>query len=150
MLKEQGRVSEIKDRDQLIRATAEKYLEQSEKPSNDKSRAAAGEKQSVLVVTGYNKDRQDLNNQIRESRIERGQIERGRTFDVQVPANTGPTADSYKPGMQIHFCGERAADGKMHAWGAPLQTVGSVQSVNAEKIRTSDVFVSSKNGEENT
>lgn len=147
MLKEQGRVTEIKDRDQLVKATVERYMSEAAKPSNNPDKAAAGEKQSVLLVTALNKDRQELNQQIREARIEAGQIQRGETYQIQAQANTGPTADSYKPGMQVQFTGERGSDGKMHSWGAPLQSVGTVQSVNADKNTVRIAYTFERGGE---
>lgn len=147
MLKEQGRVTEIKDRSELIKATVEKYMSEAAKPSNNPDKAAAGEKQSVLLVTALNKDRTELNQQIREARIEAGQIQQGETYQIQAQANTGPTADSYKPGMQVQFTGERGQDGKMHSWGAPLQSVGTVQSVNADKNTVRIAYTFERGGE---
>jgi len=147
MLKEQGRVTEIKDRDKLVKATVEKYMAESTKPSNNPDKAAAGEKQSVLLVTALNKDRTELNQQIREARIEAGQIQRGETYQVRAQANTGPTADTYKPGMQVQFTGERGSDGKMHSWGAPLQSVGTVQSVNPDKNTVRIAYMFERGGE---
>lgn len=147
MLKEQGRITEIKDRDELVKATVDRYLSESNKPSNSNEKAAAGEKQSTLLVTSLNKDRTELNEQIREARINASQIERGNTFQVQVQTQTGPTADSYKPGQQIQFTGERGPDGQQRAWGAPLQSVGTVQSINTEKNTVRVMYEYQQKGE---
>lgn len=133
MLQQQGRVTEISDRDELVKATVDRYISEAAIPARDAAKAAAGEKQSVLLVTSLNRDRLELNQAIRTARVEAGQIEQGKTYQVQVQANTGPTAASYKPGQQIQFTGFRAKDGQMRSWGAPLQSVGVVQSVNPDK-----------------
>ncbi len=148
MLNEQGRVTEIKDRSELVKATVDKYMQETTKPSNNAEKAAAGEKQSVLLVTSLNKDRVELNQSIREARIEAGEIQKGNSYQVQTPAQTGPTADSYKPGMQVQFTGERNQEtGKMQSWGAPLQSTGIVQSINTENNSVRVMYSYERNGE---
>ncbi|WP_281184748.1 MobF family relaxase [Trichlorobacter lovleyi] len=148
MLNEQGRVTEIKDRSELVKATVDKYMREAAKPSNNAEKAAAGEKQSVLLVTALNKDRVELNQSIREARIEAGEIQKGNSYQVQTPAQTGPTADSYKPGMQVQFTGERNQEtGKMQSWGAPLQTIATVQSINTENNSVRVMYSYERNGE---
>lgn len=149
MLNEQGRVTENKDRNELVKATADKYMQEAAKPSNNAEKAAAGEKQSVLLVTALNKDRKELNQTIREARVQAGEIQKGNSYQVQTPAQTGPTADSYKSGMQIQFTGERNQEtGKTQSWGAPLQTTGTVQSVNTDNNTVRVHYSYQRNGEE--
>lgn len=134
MLQQQGRVTEIADRKELVKATVERYLAEAAKPNHDHMKAAAGEKQSVLLVTALNADRHELNREIREARIVAGEIERGHTYEVLTPARQGVTAGSYEPGQVIHFSGERGEDGKMKALkGTRLNAEGEVQSVDPEK-----------------
>lgn len=131
-LREQGRVTEIGDRGELIKATVSKYLEESAKPSRDPEKAANGEKQSVILATTLNSDRTVLNKEIREARISAGEIEKGQSYEVLTPARQGVTADAYKEGQHVVFSGYRGEDGKQHAWGARLQTEGEVTGIDRE------------------
>jgi conjugative relaxase-like TrwC/TraI family protein len=134
MLQAQGRVTEIADRQELVQATVDRYLSEAAKPNHDPIKAAAGEKQSVLLVTALNADRHDLNREIREARITAGEIERGNTYEVLTPARQGVTAGSYEPGQVINFNGERGDDGHMRAIkGTRLNAEGEVQSIDPEK-----------------
>ena len=150
MLDKQGRVTEISDSIKLIRATVDKYIHESSRPSNYEAKAVAGEKQSVLLVTGTNADRKELNHEIREARIRSGQIERGQTCKILTPAQQGPTADSYKPGQVIQFSGYRSDRGQTKAWGAPLQSQGVVQSINADNNTVNVTYQFTRNNESKT
>jgi conjugative relaxase-like TrwC/TraI family protein len=143
MLQDQGRVTEIADRKELVDATVQRYLSEASKDSQKVS----GDKQSVLLVAATNKDRNELNAAIRDERINQNQIERGHTYQIQTPAQTGPTASSYKAGQIVQFTGQRGSDGKMQAWGAPLQSKGVVQSVDLKKNTVNIVFEVNKKGE---
>jgi hypothetical protein len=134
MLQDQGRVTEISERRELIKATVSYYLAESSQPSPDPVKAAAGEKRSVLLVTPLNLDRQELNAEIRNARLRSDQIKRGRTFDVLTQVRQGVTVASLKPGMTIVFSGYRGEDGRMKAVrGSYLNQQGQIQSVNPEK-----------------
>ena len=131
MLKEQGRITEVKgDRADLIRETVKRYMSESSKRSNDPEKAAKGEKQSTLITVGLNADRKEINRQIRESRIEAGEIKRGSSFNISTPAQTNESASSYKPGLEVSFTGERDAAGHQRAWGMRLGATATVQSVD--------------------
>jgi conjugative relaxase-like TrwC/TraI family protein len=147
-LQQQGRVTEISSRSELVKATVDRYLSESDKLSNKEVLADRGEKQSVLLVTILNKDRVELNQAIREARIEAGQIEQGQTYKTLTQANQGPTTASYTPGQQLQFTGERARDGQQRAaLGVPLQAVGTVQSVNAEANTVRVLYEYERGGE---
>lgn len=132
-LQERGSVTEIDDRAALIASTVDLYMRERNRLSHEPERAARGEKQSVLLVTALNADRQELNQRIREARIEKGEIERGQSFQVFAPSRQGVTAGSYEPGQQVIFSGYRGDDGKMRSWGAPLWSNGEIQSVNPDR-----------------
>ncbi|MBJ6749919.1 MobF family relaxase [Geomonas anaerohicana] len=108
LLEQQGRVLEFPTRDELMRATVERYLTEADKPSLAADRA--GEKQSVLVVTPLNADRQELNQKIRAARQEIGELGQGVTVDTFVPAEQGVTVAGYHPGMTVFFTGKRSQD----------------------------------------
>lgn len=132
-LQDRGAVTERENRNELVAVAVERYMSASNALSHDKDKAAAGEKQSVLLVTATNADRHELNGRIRETRVAAGEIEEGKTFEVLTPAQQGPTADSYKEGQTVVFSGVRGEDGKMQAWGARLYTEGIIVGTNLEK-----------------
>ncbi|HBG06920.1 MAG TPA: hypothetical protein DDY22_15550 [Geobacter sp.] len=134
-LRESGRVIEKDRHEELVHAAVGEYRSQSARPSHDIERAAAGEGQSVLLVTSTNADRSLLNRAIREARIEAGEIGEGKTFRVLAPAPVGVTADGYREGEEIVFSGYRGEDGKMQRWGARLNTVGTVTGIDLERNR---------------
>ena len=134
MLKQQGRVREIPTYEALVSATVRHYLEQTGQPSPDPAAAAAGKKQSVLIVTPLNADRQELNRKIREARIEKGELGQGTTVQVLVPVGQGVTASGYLPGMTVCFTGERRKDGSINIpEGIPGNGEGKVVSINLDQ-----------------
>lgn len=134
MLLQQGRVTEISDREQLVKATVSCYMSEANKPSHDPLKATEGEKQSVLLITALNADRHQLNREIREARITAGEIERGTSFEILTPERQGVTTGSYQFGQVVYFTGERNNDGRMEPLkGTRLNAIGEVQSVNPEK-----------------
>lgn len=133
LLEKQGRVREIPERQELVRAAVCRYIEEASKPSPDPPRAAAGEKQSVILVTPLNLDRQELNDRIRKAREEAGELGPGASFAVYSQVRQGVTSSGYRPGMALVFNGERGRDGKMRAVpGTYLNQQGEIQSVNPE------------------
>jgi conjugative relaxase-like TrwC/TraI family protein len=134
-LREKGRVIEKLQREELVAAAVGEYRTQSRHPSHDHARTAAGEGQSVLLITSTNADRKELNRQIREARLAAGEIGEGKTFRVLTPAVVGVTADGYLKGEEIVFSGYRGEDGKMQRWGARLNTVGTVTGIDVRKNR---------------
>lgn len=143
MLKEQGRITEISDRKELVAATVQRYISEAGKDSKKNE----GVKQSVLLVAATNADRHELNSSIREARIASGEIARGEKYKISTPAKIGPTASSYSVGQVVQFTGERDGNGKMVAWGTRLQAKGVVQSMDLGKNKVNIVFETTKKGE---
>ncbi|UPU37865.1 relaxase domain-containing protein [Geomonas paludis] len=108
LLEQQGRVHELPTREELVRATVQRYLAEADKPSP--SADHKGEKQSVLMVTPLNADRQELNQQIRAARQAKGELGQGVTVDTFVPAEQGVTVAVYHPGMTVFFTGQKRQD----------------------------------------
>ena len=134
MLEAQGRVREIPDREGLVRAAVSHYLSESSKASPDPDRAAAGEKQSVLLVTPLNLDRRELNDRIREARREAGELGQSVSSPVFTQVHQGVTTASFQPGMTLVFNGVRGKEGKMQAVpGTYLGQQGEIQSVDPER-----------------
>lgn len=147
-LDQQGRITEIKGQENLKQATVDAYMRESNKLSNKPDLAAAGGKQSVVVVTATNRDRQELNTAIRNARIEAGEIKQGVSVQTMQSVQRGSTADSYKMGDQIQFSGERNADGKTQAWGAQMGVVGTVTGINADKNTVQVHYSFDRSGQE--
>ncbi len=126
-------VLEIADPSDLRRAAVEHYLEESRKLSRMPERAAAGERQQVLLVTTTNDARKDLNLEIRRARVTGREIEEGRSFPVLAPVRQGVTVEGYQLGDKLHFSGERAEDGRTVAWGARLHAEGKVVGLDRER-----------------
>jgi len=137
-LDKRGAVREVQDRKELMQAATNRYMQLSNNPSNKAEKAAAGEKASVMMITATNADRKELNQNIRDARIQAGEVQQGRSYEVLTPAKQGITAGSYKSGQVVQFSGYRGDDGKMHAWGARLQQQGEVVGIN-EKNNTVQV-----------
>jgi conjugative relaxase-like TrwC/TraI family protein len=134
MLEAQGRVREIPDREGLVRAAVSHYLGESSKASPDPDRTAAGEKQTVLLVTPLNLDRRELNNRIREARREAGELGPGVNSTVFTQVHQGVTSASFQPGMTLAFNGTRAKDGRMQPVpGTYPGQQGEIQSVDPER-----------------
>uniref|UniRef100_C6DZ94 Conjugative relaxase domain protein n=1 Tax=Geobacter sp. (strain M21) TaxID=443144 RepID=C6DZ94_GEOSM len=147
LLEQQGRVREIPTYDALMQAAVECYVEEAAKPSRDPAAAAAGEKQSVLIVTPLNADRQELNAKIRATKMEKGELGQGVAVQVYVPVEQGVTASSYHPGMNIVFTGKRAKDGAMEVpEGVALNQQGEVLSVDPVRNRVAVVFQGDRGG----
>ncbi len=105
LLEQQGRVHEIATRDELMRATVERYLTEA-----DKTAGHTADKQSVLVVTPLNADRQELNEKIRAARLDKGDLGEGVRVEVFAPVEQGVTVAGYQPGMTVFFTGDRGRD----------------------------------------
>ncbi len=147
-LDQQGRITEIKGGQDLKQATVDAYMRESNKLSNKAGLAEKGIKQSVVVVTATNKDRQELNTAIREARINAGEIKQGVTVQTLQPAQRGNTADSYKLGDQIQFSGGRDDSGKTQAWGAQQGVTGTVTSINTDKNQVQVQYSFDRGGKE--
>lgn len=146
LLEQQGRVREIPTHDALVRATVERYQEEAAKSSHDPAAAAAGEKQTVLIVTPLNADRLELNQNIHESKMRQGELGVEVTARVFVPVEQTVTVSGYKPGMSIIFTGERRKDGTMDVpKGAGLNQQGKVLSVD-QKTNTVAVVLQDQRG----
>lgn len=134
MLQQQGRVVEQQDRVELVRSAVEHYLREAAQPSRDPVRAAAGERQSVLVVTPLNTDRQDLNAWIRQARQQNGELGRSERVEVLVPVDQGGTVASYRPGMIIVITGANGREGTMKAPdGTRRNQRGEIRSVHTAR-----------------
>jgi conjugative relaxase-like TrwC/TraI family protein len=132
-LEQQGRVTEIADRYELVAAARDRYLAESRELSNVPERAAAGERQRVLLVTTTNAERKELNREIRLARVAAGEIQEGMSFPVLAPARQEITVEGYRPGDAVIFSGWRREDGRMQAWGARLGTEGKVIGLDRER-----------------
>lgn len=137
-LDKRGAIKEVQDKNELMQAATDRYMQLSNNPSNNAEKAAAGEKASVMMITATNADRKELNQNIRDARIQAGEVQQGHSYEVLTPAKQGITAGSYKSGQVVQFSGYRGDDGKMHAWGARLQQQGEVVGIN-EKNNTVQV-----------
>jgi conjugative relaxase-like TrwC/TraI family protein len=134
MLEAQGRVREIPDREGLVRAAVAHYLSESSKASPDPDRAAAAEKQTVLLITPLNLDRRELNDRIREARKEAGELGASLCSAVFTQVHQGVTTACFQPGMTLAFNGVRGKDGKMQPVpGTFLGQHGEIQSVDPER-----------------
>lgn len=134
-LERRGALVEIGEPQELKSAVVRHYLEESGKPSPVPERAQAGERQQVLLVTGTNAQRKELNREIRAARIEAGEIGEGKRFPVLVPVPQGVTVEGYQLGDTVLFSGSRREDGRMERWGARLNTEAKVTALNREGNR---------------
>jgi len=95
------RVNEIEDKQERMNVVVERYLQ------------VEAEGKDVILLVNNNSDRIQLNEMIREAKVEAGQLEKGETFNVLEPANINNQfrgfADSYKEG-QVIFTSERIQD----------------------------------------
>jgi conjugative relaxase-like TrwC/TraI family protein len=132
-LERQGRLVEIADPQELVRAARDRYLAESREPSRIPERAAAGERQQVLLVAASNAERKELNCAIREARVLAGEIGEGRSYPVLAPVRQGITVEGYRPGDTLLFTGTRGEDGRMERWGARLNTEGRVTGIDRER-----------------
>jgi conjugative relaxase-like TrwC/TraI family protein len=131
-LEKQGHVIEIPERPGLKAAVVERYLEESGRPSNFPERAAAGKRQTVVLVVATNAEREELNRDIRSARVRAGEIEAGRSFKMLSPASQGVTVEGYQVGDSAIFWGERDARGRPLAGEAPAETVGRVTGIDRD------------------
>jgi len=127
MLDAQGRITEMPDRRDLVQAAATWAREQGERKNEN------GEKYSVFINAPLNRDKNELNQAIRDKRVEAGEISTGKTFTVWASVQAGPTSGSYQLDDKFVFTGSRDAAGKTKKWGAPLNTEGQVTGVNHNK-----------------
>ena len=134
-LEKRGELRELSSVEDLRREVVQHYLEESRKPSHLPERATAGETQQVLLVTGTNAQRKELNREIRAARIAAGEIEEGQSFTVLTPVRQGMTVEGYQQGDTVLFSGEHAADGRVINWGARLHTEGRVTALDRERNR---------------
>lgn len=125
MLQQQGRVTEIPERPELVKAVVERYLSETAPPSPSEG------KHSVLIVTPFNADRHDLNREIRQAKMQNGELGESVTVQVLVPVEQGVTASSYHPGMTVIFTGARSGHRKLHPpEGMRANQKGEVLAVN--------------------
>ena len=126
-------VVETADPQELRRAAVEHYLTESGKPSPFPEKAAAGERQRVLLVTTTNAARGELNREIRAARVAAGEIGEGKSFPVLAPVRQGVTVESYRPGDTVLFSGDHDSKGRVVSWGARLHTEGKVLALDRER-----------------
>jgi len=112
LLERDGRLVEISDRGERLKAVAQEYLS-----LQDRGKTA-------LVLTALNQDRIALNHQIRSERIARGELSEGHAFQVletrSLHSAWATKADAYKPGQVILTTGKV---GELKA-GTRLEVVG--------------------------
>lgn len=109
-----GRIQE-QEEPHVLRKAADRYLELTSKAKTDKfgniEHDVTGNeiRMSGVVVTARNADKDDLNNMIRNARIEKGEIEAGKEYTVLKSAGLGTEdkvlADKYKRGILLRFNG---------------------------------------------
>ena len=145
-LGKQGSMTEISDLSELKAAAVDHYLLESRKLSHLPKRAAAGELQSVILVTATNEERCELNHDIRAARIKAGEIAEGKSFPVLLPVRQGITVESYQLGDTVRFSGVEREDGKMQKWQARLGTEAEVTGIDREQnlVRVSYCFTTHK------
>lgn len=101
ILKDNGRVVEDSDRQKLVGAAVNAYLDFARK----------GE--TGFVVTALNADRQELNSRVRAELVKEGRVAEGESYNVLVPAgNSGSrlvAADNFRPGQVITYAGGEGA-----------------------------------------
>ena len=139
-------VIEIPDRETLIQVAAERYITASNTLSHDPAKAISGIKSSTLLAVATNADRKELNRTIRGIRINNGEIEPGRSYEILTSAQQPPVADGYRIGQHILFSGYRGTDGKMRAWGARLMQEGRITGINNGKNTVTIQYAYAKNG----
>lgn len=149
-LHERNAVTEISDREKLIQAAAERYLSASNSLSHDSVKAENGIKASTLLVAATNADRKELNQTIRDLRINRGEIEPGITRSILTSVQQPPMAAGYRIGQQVLFSGYRGNDGKMRAWGARLQQEGRITGIDIKKNTVTVQYAYVRNGIDRT
>jgi len=131
LLEQKGRLVEIADRGERLKAVAREYLN-----LQDQGKTA-------LVLTALNHDRVALNHQIRSELLLRGELSGGRTFQVLETTNLHPgwatKADAYKPGQVIVTTGkvgELKAGTRLEILGVGPENktlVGQVQEKNGSQ-----------------
>jgi len=145
-LEKRGELREISNLEDLRREVVQHYLEESSKPSHLPERAAAGETQQVLLVTGTNAQRKELNQETRTARIAACEIEEGKSFQVLTPVRQELTVEGYQLGDTVLFSGEHGANGKVINWGARLHTEGRVIKLDREHNRVTVCYFFSSKG----
>lgn len=98
-LESRGKIVEIADREGRLSTIKDAYL------------AARGAGKNTLVLTHLNEDRRDLNDRIREALVQRGEVERGRKFEVyELAAGLDPAtarfSDAYRAGQVLSLHSE--------------------------------------------
>ena len=128
-----GRLTEIASEPELRGAAVRHYLEESRKPSQVPKRALAGEGQTVLMMTGTNAQRRELNREVREARIAAGEIGEGKRFAVLAPVHQGVTVECYRLGDTVLFPGVLDENRQRRSWGARIGIEGEVVGLDRER-----------------
>jgi len=105
-LEQWGELRELSSVEDLRREVVQHYLEESRKSSHLPERAEDGETQQVLLVTGTNAQRKELNREIRAARIAIGE-----SFPVLVPVRKEMPVGGYQLGDGALFRGGVARTG---------------------------------------
>ena len=145
-LEQWGGLRELSSVEDLRREVVQHYLEESRKSSHLPERAEDGETQQVLLVTGTNAQRKELNHEIRTARIAAGEIEEGKSFTVLTPVRQELTVEGYQLGDTVLFSGEYAANGRVINWGARLHTEGRIIKLDRERNRVTVCYSFSSKG----
>ena len=132
-LEKRGQLTEIASEPELREAVVRHYLEESRKPSQIPKRALAGEGQTVLMMTGTNAERKELNREVRGARIADGEIGEGKRFAVLAPVHQGVTVEGYRLGDTVHFPGVLDEDRKRRSWGTRIGIEGEVVGLDRER-----------------
>ena len=124
--------TEIASEPELRAAAIRHYLLESAKPSQIPERALAGEPQTVLMMTGTNARRRELNREVREARNAAGEIGEGKSFAVLAPVPQGVTVEGHRTGDTVLFPGVRV-NGTLRSWGTRIGIEGEVVGLDRER-----------------
>ena len=143
-------LTEIVSEPERRAAEVRHYLQESVKPSHIPERARAGELQTVLMMTGTNPERKELNREVRGARIAAGEIGEGQRFAVLAPVHQGITVEGYRIGDTVLFTGVKDKDGTRRSWGARIGTEAEVVGLDRERnlVRVRYSFQTKKRGGE--
>ena len=109
-----GKITEVNEAD-INRKAADAYLAATSTPKTGKNGEIMRDNdgnpimRTAAVVTALNKDREEINNMIRDARVAKGEIAEGQTYTALrkagVASEKRALADSYKDGQLVSFYG---------------------------------------------
>ena len=102
----------------------------------------------MLLVTGTNAQRKELNQEIRAARIAACEIEERKSFPALTPVRQEITVQGYQLGDTVLFFGEHAANEMVINWGARLHAEGRVIELDRKQNRVNICYCFSWKGED--